>query len=849
MLVNRISGYALGEEECLNYTVYPVQYDLTIVPYIISEGKFYYDCDLTISVIANVPGVRIIELDAKDLNVIRESVGVWDQNRDVIDEHRPIEHDQKAGKLYLYLKEELREYGIDKNQYEIKMKFQRYLNYEINGIFVVRYNDQGRNGYMLSTRISPNYAKTVFPCFDNPQFEAVFKFRFYLPPANVGLLNPSTSLVVAEEMRRLAVRDNFTVVEFMPSPQISTYQVGLHLSSFTSHAKSSYEHNDTIIIWTSSSANTHYAYMLNLGADVLNIIHSYAGIKRPITKDPISIVAIPSDINSYEKGSWNLLTNGDHKLSYQVQFTSAKQKEAMSIDLAQQLSRIWLGNPGEPERTRWKEEWFKEGMATYLAHYFLSRDRNLFWDMSTYGLKLRHKSMDLDWHPTVPALTSFNRTLAINIPSQYDDLVTLKTASLIWMVENWLGTDVFHRAVKDYITNRRGKIISIIDFSEYLQSASVYCEFFKGYTVADVLNSWVEQPGYPIVNVRVYRNPGNQDAVHLEQKHFVYNSATRKDYKYLIPISYNTQFTDDCYNCFQPKFTISGNEYTFKENLNNGWIILNRNSSGYYRVNYDIDTWKLIIKGLKGHQRVKIDPYSRAQIMNDAFALYMAGEIGLDLATDILDCLDHEHSYIVWDAAFSGFEQLKHDSPSVEMNKQLYNYWKKFMRQKLSIIYPKLANKFERDLKSRLFRSRVVTFACAIDHVVCLKNIENEMERVHYRQTYDPDLRELCYYKLLNHSQGWQSIKDKQILNGFEYEDASVAEELARREIRFTLNLPSSSKPMELRQTTVKPPKIITTTMEPLKVSVDKQTGAAGSFTIHLTLLLSTLALTIFSYV
>lgn len=83
------------------------------------------------------------------------------------------------------------------------------------------------------------------------------------------------------------------------------------------------------------------------------------------------------------------------------------------------------------------------------------------------------------------------------------------------------------------------------------------------------------------------------------------------------------------------------------------------------------------------------------------------------------------------------------------------------------------------------------------------------MKNIYFRNfSYDPDLRELCYYKLLNHSQGWQSIKDKQILNGFEYEDASVAEELARREIRFTLNLPSSSKPMELRQTTVKPPKV-----------------------------------------
>lgn len=45
----------------------------------------------------------------------------------------------------------------------------------------------------------------------------------------------------------------------------------------------------------------------------------------------------------------------------------------MNFELAQQLSRIWLGNPGEEAWTRWKEEWFKEGMAAYFAYYLLAQ--------------------------------------------------------------------------------------------------------------------------------------------------------------------------------------------------------------------------------------------------------------------------------------------------------------------------------------------------------------------------------------------------------------------------------------------------------------------------------------------
>ena len=73
----------------------------------------------------------------------------------------------------------------------------------------------------------------------------------------------------------------------------------------------------------------------------------------------------------------NLITHFETFRAYRLvnidQFTSIKQIEYMTFELAQQLSRIWLGNPGETVRTRWKEEWFKEGMATYLAYYFLTQ--------------------------------------------------------------------------------------------------------------------------------------------------------------------------------------------------------------------------------------------------------------------------------------------------------------------------------------------------------------------------------------------------------------------------------------------------------------------------------------------
>lgn len=70
-----------------------------------------------------------------------------------------------------------------------------------------------------------------------------------------------------------------------------------------------------------------------------------------------------------------LLSYSEVHLMHVVEFTSIRQEERMTFELVQQFSRIWLGNPGESQPSMWREEWFKEGLATYLAYYFWTQVR------------------------------------------------------------------------------------------------------------------------------------------------------------------------------------------------------------------------------------------------------------------------------------------------------------------------------------------------------------------------------------------------------------------------------------------------------------------------------------------
>lgn len=124
-----------SDEECLNYTVYPVQYDLIIYPHILTNTGSYYDCQLTVMVFTNAPNIRVIEMDAYDLEVSHASVSF--KGTEI-----STRFEQRGGKLLIYLNQPL-EYSVYKHQYQINITYRKYLRTDTEGVFVVPYDHDG----------------------------------------------------------------------------------------------------------------------------------------------------------------------------------------------------------------------------------------------------------------------------------------------------------------------------------------------------------------------------------------------------------------------------------------------------------------------------------------------------------------------------------------------------------------------------------------------------------------------------------------------------------------------------------------------------------------------------------
>lgn len=91
---------------------------------------------------------------------------------------------------------------------------------------------------------------------------------------------------------------------------MALHQVGFHHSNFGHREITAKKTNDTLKIWAPVPFLKDYNFIMEFGNTLINIIHEYASINRPLVYGPINIVAVPKILNGYEIGSWNLLTIG-----------------------------------------------------------------------------------------------------------------------------------------------------------------------------------------------------------------------------------------------------------------------------------------------------------------------------------------------------------------------------------------------------------------------------------------------------------------------------------------------------------------------------------------------------------
>uniref|UniRef100_A0A3B4BFT2 Aminopeptidase n=1 Tax=Periophthalmus magnuspinnatus TaxID=409849 RepID=A0A3B4BFT2_9GOBI len=486
--------------------------------------------------------------------------------------------------------------------YRLSTEFVGELADDLGGFYRSVYTEDGIEKVVATTQMQPTDARKSFPCFDEPALKAVFHITLIHEPGTVALSN-------GEQKEPSFNLDDKPVIEtsFDPTEKMSTYLLAFIVSDYD------FVNNtiDTVLIRIfarkSAIAAGQGDYALNKTGPILKFFEEYYNSSYPLPKS--DQIALP-DFNAGAMENWGLITYRETALLYDPAFSSNGNKERIATIIAHELAHMWFGNL--VTLRWWNDLWLNEGFASYVE-YLGADQAEPDWNVKDLiVLNDVHRVFAVDALTSSHPLSSKEED--IQKPEQISELFDAISYSKV--SECIIFTSI------TYLNEFKFGNTVYTDLWKHLQDACDNTGQKLPDTVANIMNTWVLQMGFPVVTIDTVT--GN-----VSQKHFLLDPDSKvtvdSPYKYVS------------------------------------------------KVNYDQSNWDKLLNILStNHTHIPV--INRAQLVDDAFNMARAKIIPTLLALNTTTYLRNEKEFMPWESALDNmnFFYLMFDRSDVYGHIQAY---------------------------------------------------------------------------------------------------------------------------------------------------------------------------------
>ncbi|XP_026782961.3 alanyl (membrane) aminopeptidase-like b [Pangasianodon hypophthalmus] len=543
--------------------------------------------------------------------------------------------------------------------YELFTKFEGKLLDDLTGLYTSQYtenvNGEEEKRFLVASQLQATDARKVFPCFDEPAMKAVFNITIIHRRGTKALSN-------GREDDSQFFGDEWIATTFAPTPNMSTYLLAFTVNEF--EYESDQHDGKEILIWARPEAVTagHANYAKSITGKILSFYEMKFNLKYPLNK--LDQIALP-DFSAGAMENWGLTMYRESALLYEEGVSSSSDKEWVAIVIAHELAHQWFGNL--VTMNWWNNLWLSEGFATYISYLGVD-DIEPTWNIrDMFVLKEIQPVMELDSlnasHPL--SLRESEIETPFDILGLFDSITYSKGAAVLRMLSAYMGEEKFFEGLKSYLRNFEYKTADTADLWKCMNEATHE-------EIESIMTAWVEQEGYPVLNI-------NTTTGEIAQEQFLLKRAGDTGLEWQVPIIYVKSGSDLKKDVLKEKGPVRKPIYTVNDD---GWLLVNINCSGYYRVNYDEQNWNRLIKQLESAYDA-IPLINRGQLIDDAFNLARAKYINVTLALSTTKYLINETEYIPWESALKnlGYFILMFDRSEV------YGPMQKYLRKQVDPLY------------------------------------------------------------------------------------------------------------------------------------------------------------------
>ena len=497
------------------------------------------------------------------------------------------------------------------------------LNDRLHGFYLSSYtNEQNKQTVMAATQFEPTDARRAFPCWDEPSIKAIFNVTLVIPSSLTAVSNT----LVEEEIE---LDTQTKSLQFKMTPKMSTYLLAFIVGDLECIETRSKD-GTLIRVFTTKGKIEQGQFALDVSRKLLDYFNEYFQIPYPLEK--LDHLAIP-DFAAGAMENWGAITYREVALLFDDQKSSPATKQRIAEIVAHEMAHMWFGDLVTMEW--WNDLWLNESFASWMA---IKAVDYLFpeWEMWTQFIVMDvNAGMGLDGlESSHPIEQEVNDPSEIN--QLFDAISYSKGASIIRMLEQFIGAEIFQNGLYAYLNDHTYSNAKGIDLWTAMEKAS-------GGPIVSMMNSWINQPGYPVVDVSVSHDSGQQTIV-LQQNRFLYSGSTDGESLWQIPITMITNTSGSQSTIMNTRTTSlpipESSGSTLKE-----WVKLNRNHTGFYRTAY---TPNRLLRFREQIQSRELEGVDRLGLITDAYALSRARMLPIQYFLELAQSFKNESDYGVW---------------------------------------------------------------------------------------------------------------------------------------------------------------------------------------------------------
>ena len=516
--------------------------------------------------------------------------------------------------------------AVPAGDHVVDIEFDGVLNDMLRGWYRSTFKAPGADGtevehVIATTQMQSTDCRRAFPCWDEPDFKAVFAITLVVDENLLAVSN-------GREVGRQPRGDGKVAVTFADTMVMSSYLVAFVVGPLEATEWVDVDGIPLRLVHVPGKAGLT-EFGLEIGAFALRWFQDYYGIDYP--SDKVELLALP-DFAAGAMENLGCITFRESLLLVDPATATQAERQVVADVVAHELAHMWFGDL--VTMGWWNGIWLNEAFATFMEVACCDAFRPEWQRWTTFGLE-RSAAFETDSLSSTRAVE-----FAVHSPADaegmFDVLTYEKGGALLRMLEQHLGPERFRVGVSHYLRTHAYANTETSDLWDAIEHTS-------GEPVRRIMDSWIWQPGYPLVSAGLTAD-GTQ--IVLSQRRFAFDAEAADATVWAVPVAVRTATGTRSYLLDNPQMQIP---------YEGGPVVVNAGGHGFYRVDYS----EALRAELTAEVVAEMSTLERYNLVDDAWNAVVAGAL---TATDYLALVERfadEREFGVWQSIAIGLRGVR----------------------------------------------------------------------------------------------------------------------------------------------------------------------------------------------